>query len=194
MLFRLLHTNSTGRMLGALALAGAVGSVLAGCGSAAPSKRGGDATAATAGGAPVAPSRVDPIASSRVDSARAPAARAGATVKVMRTRYGRILVDGRGRALYLFTRDRTPSSQCHGPCATNWPPLLTASNPVAGADARASLLGRSRRPDGSTQVTYRGHPLYHYIGDRDPGEVLCQNVEEFGGRWYVVTQSGNAVP
>jgi predicted lipoprotein with Yx(FWY)xxD motif len=65
--------------------------------------------------------------------------------------------------------------------------------PVADKGAQANLLGRIRRRDGSTQVTYRGHPLYYYIGDRLPGQVLCQNVEEFGGRWYVLTRRGSAV-
>jgi len=54
-------------------------------------------------------------------------------------------------------------------------------------------LGIVRRRDGSTQVAYRGHPLYYYVGDRHPGQVLCQDVEEFGGRWYVVTRRGSAV-
>jgi predicted lipoprotein with Yx(FWY)xxD motif len=111
----------------------------------------------------------------------------------MQTIYGRVLVDGSGRALYLFTRDRTPTSQCYGACAGNWPPFLTAGRPLAGNGARPNLVGTSRRRDGSTQVTYRGEPLYYYIGDRRPGEVLCQDVKEFGGRWYVLTRRGSAV-
>ena len=111
----------------------------------------------------------------------------------MRTQYGNVLVDGNGRALYLFTRDGTPRSHCYGACAGNWPPVLTAGKPRAGSGARANLLGIVRRRDGSTQVAYRGHPLYYYIGDRHPGQVLCQDVEEFGGRWYVVTRRGSAV-
>jgi predicted lipoprotein with Yx(FWY)xxD motif len=63
----------------------------------------------------------------------------------------------------------------------------------AGAGAQAALLGTRRRRDGTLQVTYAGHPLYFYIGDRRPGQVLCQDVEEFGGRWYVVTRRGSAV-
>jgi predicted lipoprotein with Yx(FWY)xxD motif len=184
-LFRLAGGNPTRRMLGALALMSILGAALAGCGSAAPSEKGGASPAATAGG-PL-------VASSSVDAVRVLPPPTGATVKVMRTQYGRVLVDGRGRALYLFTRDRTPSSQCSGPCVTAWPPLLTRGKPVAGAGARANLLGTIRRRDGSTQVTYHGHPLYHYVGDRLPGQVLCQDVEEFGGRWYVVTPSGSAV-
>jgi predicted lipoprotein with Yx(FWY)xxD motif len=112
----------------------------------------------------------------------------------MHTVYGNVLGDGRGRALYLFTRDRTSQSRCYAACAVNWPPFLTASKPIATNGAQAGLLGRTRRRDGSIQVSYGGHPLYYYVGDRHPGEVLCQNVEEFGGRWYVVTRSGGAVP
>jgi predicted lipoprotein with Yx(FWY)xxD motif len=119
--------------------------------------------------------------------------RPGATVKVGATRYGNVLLDGKGRALYLFTSDRTPRSRCYGACAASWPPFLTRGKPVAGAAAQASLLGTTRRSNGSTQVTYRGHPLYYYVGDRRPGQVLCQDVEEFGGRWYVVTGRGSAV-
>jgi predicted lipoprotein with Yx(FWY)xxD motif len=55
------------------------------------------------------------------------------------------------------------------------------------------LVGTTRTDDGRLQATYRGHPLYYYVGDRAPGEVKCQAVFEFGGYWYVVRASGNAV-
>jgi len=42
------------------------------------------------------------------------------------------------------------------------------------------------------QVTYAGHPLYYYRSDR-PGQILCQNVEEFGGTWLVVSPRGTAI-
>jgi predicted lipoprotein with Yx(FWY)xxD motif len=117
----------------------------------------------------------------------------GASVKVAQTQYGKVLVDGNGRALYLFTRDRTPSSRCYGACAGAWPPFLTAGKPAPGAGAQGKLLGTITRSGGSSQVTYAGHPLYYYVGDRHPGEVLCQGVEEFGGTWYVLTRRGSAV-
>jgi predicted lipoprotein with Yx(FWY)xxD motif len=171
------------RVFGAVALVMAVG--LLGCGSAAPSPKSSTVPTATRAAAP-APATT---------AARAPvpSSRPGATVKVGRTRYGGVLLDGRGRALYLFTSDRNPRSRCYGACATSWPPFLTPGKPVAGAAAQARLLGTTRRNDGSTQVTYRGHPLYYYVGDRHAGEVLCQDVEEFGGRWYVLTRGGSAV-
>jgi predicted lipoprotein with Yx(FWY)xxD motif len=121
--------------------------------------------------------------------------RRGVSVKVMRSRYGRVLFDGRGRALYLFTRDRARRSRCYGGCATAWPPFLTRGEPRARSEARSSLLGTTRRRDGRAQVTYRGAPplLTNYVGDRKPGQILCQDVVEFGGTWLVVSPSGRAV-
>jgi len=125
-----------------------------------------------------------------------PAATAGAattTVKLHQSRYGRILVDGQGRTLYLFTRDRGAKSRCYGACARAWPPLQTDSEPQAGGGADAAKLGTTVRRGGATQVTYAGHPLYHYVNDRRPGQILCQDVAEFGGTWLVVSPSGHAV-
>jgi predicted lipoprotein with Yx(FWY)xxD motif len=58
---------------------------------------------------------------------------------------------------------------------------------------KSRLLGTTRRRDGKAQVTYGGHPLYYYEGDRSPGQILCQDVDEFGGTWLVVSPSGRAV-
>ena len=115
-------------------------------------------------------------------------------VRVARTAYGRALVDGRGFALHLFTHDRSARSTCNGACAAAWPPYLVARRPSKTArGARAGLVGSVRRADGRLQVTYAGHPLYHYVGDHRPGQVLCQAVPEFGGTWYVVAPSGHAI-
>jgi predicted lipoprotein with Yx(FWY)xxD motif len=117
----------------------------------------------------------------------------GAVVKVMKSDYGRVLFDRKGRALYLFTRDNAVRSNCSGACADAWPPFLTRGKPRAKDPADRDLLGTVKRKDGKKQVTYNGHPLYYYVGDREPGEVLCQDVEEYGGHWYVVTPHGKAV-
>jgi predicted lipoprotein with Yx(FWY)xxD motif len=117
----------------------------------------------------------------------------GPRVTTRSSRYGRILTDGPGRTLYLFTRDSTGHSRCYGQCAKAWPPLLARAKPDAGRGAHASLVGTARRRGGSVQVTYRGHPLYYYVGDRRPGQVLCQNVVEYGGTWLVVDPAGRAV-
>jgi predicted lipoprotein with Yx(FWY)xxD motif len=120
-------------------------------------------------------------------------ARTGVSVKVMSSRYGKVIFDGKGRAVYLFTRDRTSRSRCYGDCASAWPPFLTHGSPRARSGVREKLLGTTTRRDGKRQVTYRGQPLYHYEGDREPGEILCQDVVEFGGTWLVVSPSGQAV-
>jgi predicted lipoprotein with Yx(FWY)xxD motif len=119
--------------------------------------------------------------------------RRGAAVRVMNSRYGRMLFDGKGRALYLFTRERTSRSRCYGDCAVAWPPFLTKGKPRARSGVTSSLLGTTRRRDGKVQVTYRGHPLYYYVDDRERGQVLCQDVAEFGGTWLVVSPSGRAI-
>ena len=113
-------------------------------------------------------------------------------LNVRASAYGQILFDGRGFVLYAFTHDPDGRSACTGSCAASWPPFL-APRPRAGAGARSSFLGTTRRGDGSVQVTYAGRPLYYYVGDRKPGQILCQNVEEFGGLWLVIRGNGKLV-
>ena len=121
-----------------------------------------------------------------------PAAATGATVKVVSSKFGRILADRRGQAFYLFGKEKSRRSQCYGDCAKAWPPALTKAAPRAGSGARRNLLGTTRRRDGKLQVTYGGRPLYYYHAD-SPGNVLCQNVSEFGGLWLVVRANGSPV-
>ena len=119
---------------------------------------------------------------------------ARSTLTVRSTRYGSILSDGRGFALYAFTRDRRGgSSRCYGACAKAWPVYFAGGRLVAGKGVKRALLGTTRRRDGRRQITYNGRPLYYYVGDRSPGQVLCQNVDEFGGTWLVARPSGALV-
>jgi predicted lipoprotein with Yx(FWY)xxD motif len=115
------------------------------------------------------------------------------TVTARASSYGPILFDGRGFALYAFTRDTARRSACTSACAKAWPPYIVASRPRAGRAVKASFLGTIRRNDGSRQATYAGKPLYYYVGDRKPLQVLCQNVNEFGGLWRVVRPDGSVV-
>ena len=111
------------------------------------------------------------------------------TLKAGSSSFGQVLFDGRGYALYAFTYDRKSRSRCYGACAKAWPPYL-AKKPKAGPGAKQSLLGTIRRADGSIQVTYDGRPLYYYVGDKRAGQILCQDVFEYGGRWLIVRPSG----
>jgi predicted lipoprotein with Yx(FWY)xxD motif len=114
-----------------------------------------------------------------------------ATVKTGTSALGRIVVDGRSHTLYLFEKDKHGKSACSGACAANWPPLLTKGKPVAGTGAKSSLLGTTKRADGTTQVTYNKHPLYTYVGDQGKrGATTGEGLEAFGARWYVVAAKG----
>jgi predicted lipoprotein with Yx(FWY)xxD motif len=116
-----------------------------------------------------------------------------ATVTVKPSSFGRILFDGRGYVLYAFTHDPRHKSTCSGACARAWPPYIVKARGHAGAGAVARLLGTTRRAGGALQLTYAGRPLYYYVGDRKPGQILCQNVSEFGGVWRVLRASGQLV-
>ena len=120
-------------------------------------------------------------------------ARSQATLTVRSSKYGSILFDGRGRALYAFTRDRRGGpSRCYGACARAWPVYFSGGRLLAGKGVKKSLLGTTKRRDGRRQVTYNGRPLYYYNADKI-GQVLCQGVAEFGGTWLVVRPSGALV-
>jgi predicted lipoprotein with Yx(FWY)xxD motif len=155
------------------------------------------AAAAIAGCGSSSSSAKDDPASVSTRATSTPAASAasarGPKVKVVSSDYGRILADGRGRALYLFTADTSKGSNCSRDCATAWPPYIVKSKPTGVSGAKPGKVGTTRRSDAKLQVTYAGHPVYYYEGDREPGQVLCQAVNEFGGYWYVLRSNGKAV-
>ena len=113
----------------------------------------------------------------------------GTEIVVRDSEFGPMLFDVRGQAIYLFDVETSDEPRCYDDCAVAWPPVLTKGDPVAGTDVRARLLGTTERRDGSTQVTYGGHPLYFYAHE-EPGEVECHDVFLNGGFWYVVRPDG----
>lgn len=127
---------------------------------------------------------------------------------------GSYLTDSHGRTLYIVVDDDDQSVGCAGECAEAWPPFTLESidsmmgesmsgdamsdesmegDEMAMATLDPELVGTVARDDGTTQVTYQGHPLYYFVGDEDPGEVNCQAIENFGGTWYVIAPSGEIV-
>jgi predicted lipoprotein with Yx(FWY)xxD motif len=126
-------------------------------------------------------------------SASSPRASRGALVALGKTGLGKVLVDSRGRTLYLFEKDKHGRSACYGACGTYWPPLSSSAKPRAGKGVRASLLGLTRRSDGRRQVTYAGHPLYTFFGDRRAGQTNGEGLTDFGGAWDAVAASGRSV-
>jgi predicted lipoprotein with Yx(FWY)xxD motif len=133
------------------------------------------------------------LASAATAALAAPEAMArGAKLKIDDSEYGRVLMNARGKALYLFDIEESKRSKCYGDCAVAWPPFLTRGKPRAGDGVKPKLLGTTLRTDGTRQVTYKRHPLYFYEHD-SPGVILCQDVFEFGGNWLLVNRRGNAV-
>jgi predicted lipoprotein with Yx(FWY)xxD motif len=122
-------------------------------------------------------------------AARAEAAR-GPRVTLRDSQFGPVLFDGRNRALYLFTRDPRRKTRCYGACAAAWPPFYAKGRPRAGRGVDRGLLGTIERRDGRRQVTYKGQALYFYVDD-PRGQVLCNDIVEFGGTWYAVDSKGN---
>jgi predicted lipoprotein with Yx(FWY)xxD motif len=115
-----------------------------------------------------------------------------ATVRVAKTNLGKILVNSKGRTLYLFQADSGTTSACADACAAAWPPL-TSATPKIGKGAKASLASTATRSDGKPQVTYNGHPLYTYSGDKKAGTTNGQGIDAFGGLWYVLSPTGNEI-
>ena len=130
---------------------------------------------------------------STVGAMTSSAAVRGPKLTTVKSDYGKILANGRGRALYLFTADTGKTSACYDDCARAWPPYIVKAKPRAIDGAKPGLVGVTRRADGRLQATYGGHSVYYYVGDNAPGEVLCQAVDEFGGHWYVLRANGAVV-
>jgi predicted lipoprotein with Yx(FWY)xxD motif len=116
-----------------------------------------------------------------------------ASVGVASTGLGDVLVDRQGRTLYLFARDAGTMSACTGACAVNWPPLRVRGTPLVGTGAKPSEVGRTARPDGISQLTYNGHPLYTFVNDKKPSDTNGEGISAFGGSWFAVSPAGAKV-
>ena len=164
--------------LGALAVAAAL--VLAACGGSSTSSSSGSASTPSYGAA-------KPSTSNTSNSSGT------ASVSTKTSSLGTFLVDGNGRALYLWDADHGSKSTCSGACAQAWPPVTTTGTPKASGAVKASLLGTTKRADGSSEVTYAGHPLYTFAGDTQAGQTNGQGSNGFGAPWWVVTPAGKAL-
>jgi predicted lipoprotein with Yx(FWY)xxD motif len=170
--------------LAALAVVGAL--VLAACGGSGSSS---SATSTSSGGSST-PSygAAKPSTSNTSNSSGAASA-----VSTKTSSLGTFLVDANGRTLYLWDADHSSMSTCTAACAQAWPPLTTTATPKASGAVKASLLGTTKRPDGSREVTYAGHPLYTFAGDTQPGQTTGEGSNGFGAPWWVVTPAGKAL-
>jgi predicted lipoprotein with Yx(FWY)xxD motif len=170
---------------------------IAGCGSSSDSSSGGGAYGGKGGGG--ASGGDSTGASSESGSGGGYAAPANGEAEASGAAYvalgsvpelGLVLVDSKGFVLYDFHKDKGTTSACYGECAQVWPPLLSKGAPQPSNGASGSKLGTTERKDGTTQVTYAGHPLYTYVADKKPGEANGNDFSSFGAEWYALQGSG----
>jgi predicted lipoprotein with Yx(FWY)xxD motif len=153
-----------------------VASLLAACGSSSGTKH-----------ASAAPSAYESATTSSTQSA-APAA----LIVTKQSKLGTILAYGPKRlTVYVFEGDHGGASSCTGACVAAWPPVT--GSPQAGAGVQGANLSTITRPEGTSQVTYSGHPLYLFATDKDHGDTYGQGVNAFGASWYVMAPSGKKV-
>jgi predicted lipoprotein with Yx(FWY)xxD motif len=179
---------------GALAIA----AILAGCGSSTKSTSSSSAASSStvasssASSAPASPYGASAAGSS--SSAKAAARPVALVTTKPSAKTGTILAEGSKKlTVYLFEGDTAAHSACLSACAQAWPPLLTGGAPKSVGGAAASDLGTITRPDGTHQVTYRGHPLYLFARDKDSGDAYGQGIKAFGASWYVLSARGQKV-
>ncbi len=105
---------------------------------------------------------------------------ASGAIKTMDSAKGEILTDAKGMALYTFAKDAKGTSACYDACAAKWPPVTAAAG--AKADDEFSLVSRK---DGSQQWAFKGMPLYHWQGDKKPGDITGDGM---GGLWHLAKE------
>jgi predicted lipoprotein with Yx(FWY)xxD motif len=120
-------------------------------------------------------------------------AAANSAISLRQTQLGGTLADAQGRTLYLFEGDKPNRSTLSSAGQAVWPPFTSATRPQALNGVMAGSVGAIKDPDGAFQITYNGHPLYYYVGDRGAGQTHGQGLNQFGALWYVLNTNGRAV-
>jgi predicted lipoprotein with Yx(FWY)xxD motif len=171
---------------GLLAVLGASALLAAGCGS---SKSSSSTSAASA-----YPAESEKSTTAATTPATTAAA-SGVTVTVKHaSKLGTILAAGPKKlTVYMFEGDKGAASSCSGACASVWPPVTSKGAATAAGVANSADLGTITRADGTTQVTYKGHPLYFFAKDKDSGDAYGEGINGFGASWYVIAPSGAKV-
>jgi predicted lipoprotein with Yx(FWY)xxD motif len=112
---------------------------------------------------------------------------AGSGLHAATTSLGKVLVDAQGRTVYLLTADSRGTSTCGADCLSFWPAV------TPGHHQLAVPVGSTRTPAGTPTATVAGQPVYTFSQDQQPGDVNGEGLTEFGGTWYAVSPSGQAV-
>jgi len=109
--------------------------------------------------------------------------------------HGKYLVDATGKTLYMLEKDDKGKSSCYDACSTRWPPLLSPQGTPKALDAsvKGDAIVNIQRTDGTVQVTYQGHPLYHYAQDQAAGQINGQGIKDQFGEWYMLSPAGEPI-
>jgi predicted lipoprotein with Yx(FWY)xxD motif len=150
-------------------------------------------TTSSAAGSGASPTPSAAGASSASSAAGTSSAAAATTIMTGSGSAGTFLVDGTGRAVYLWMADSTGKSTCSGACAAALPPVPATGTVTASGGAKASDLTTITRADGSKQAAYDGHALYYFAGDTSAGQTNGQGSNGFGAKWWLVTPTGSAI-
>ena len=170
-----------------LSLVLAAGLLAAACGSSSSSRSVPAASAGGSTGTTAASSSSNPYGGGSSQGGTA----SSVNVVVKKNKLGQILAAGPKKlTVYLFEGDKGSTSSCAGKCAHNWPPVIVSGTAKAQSPAQQSLVGTTTRSDGTKQLTYKGHPVYYFIKDKDDGDAYGEGVKAFGASWYVLTPSG----
>jgi predicted lipoprotein with Yx(FWY)xxD motif len=178
-----------------LAIAATALILLAGCGSTSSTTSSSAGAASTASKAATpAPRYAAPGSSTASTAAASSSAAFGMLITSKHDKLGTVLAAGpKKMTVYLFEADKGGASACSGACAAAWPPVTTSGSPKSAAGAVAADLGTIKRADGSMQVTYKGHPLYYFVKDKDAGDAYGQGSSAFGASWYTLAPDGKKV-
>jgi predicted lipoprotein with Yx(FWY)xxD motif len=109
--------------------------------------------------------------------------------------FGTVLVNPKGRTIYVFMNDQQRRVTCTGSCSSFWPAVKwkSTSKLNAGGAAKAALLSSVKNPGGGRSITYNKWPLYTYSGDSAAGQAKGEGQNLNGGKWYVISSKGTLI-
>lgn len=177
--------------VGGIAAVAAVALTVAACGSSSSSS---PSSSAASSGTPVASSNgYGGSSSANASSGSSSSTGSAVAISTAKGPDGIHLTGESGKAIYLWVADTNGKSVCSGACAQAWPPVIAKATPKASGGAVSSDLGTTSRSNGTKQVTYKGHPLYYFVGDTRSGTIAGQGSNGFGAKWWLVTPTGSAI-
>jgi len=100
-----------------------------------------------------------------------------------------VLTTLKGKTLYSLSVETKGKFTCTGTCLASWTPLLVPKGVKPKGPVKLSTV---MRPNGKTQVTYKGLPLYSFNGDVKPGEANGEGIKDVG-TWHAA-KAGNVSP